>query len=126
MSLSNPSTPHTALPASPIIPLTPALQAAYQDLYDEYEDAIEATNDTALKKSLMVSQSSVETILNDDAGSGITANTALYTSLLQQINSTNSDLKALQTQILAISSGISTFSDILAAITKVLSMMPGA
>ena len=125
MSLSKPSTPHTALPASPIIPLTPALRAAYQDLYDEYEDAIEATNDPALERSLLASQSNIETLLNDDAGYGISANTVLYNSLLEQINSTNNDLKVLQAQILSISSRISTFSDILAAITKVLSMMPG-
>jgi hypothetical protein len=114
-----------AIPPAPTIPLTPELRAAYQDLYDKYETAIENTTDVGALEALNASQLDVGNILTKDDEYRLAANTALYDALLQQINSTNVDLKALQTQILAIANGISTFGNILAAIDKVLTLVPG-
>jgi hypothetical protein len=124
--MSSPRTPQTAVPASLTLPLTPAQRAAYEDLYNKYEDAIENNTDPDVLEALNTSQSAVESVLNQDAQDGLKTNTALYGALLTQIKTTNDGLTALKAQILAISSGISTFSDILAAITKVLTMIPGA
>lgn len=108
------------------LPLSPAVRAAYQDLYDKYEAAIEATADVGALEALNASQLDVDNILTKDAEYRLAANTALYGALLKQIQSTNGDLKALQKQIQAIAKGVSTFGEILGAIQKVLSMMPGA
>jgi hypothetical protein len=119
------STPPTAQPAL-TLPLSPELRAAYEDLYDEYETAIENTIDVGALEALNASQLDVGNILTKDDEYRLAANTALYDALLLQINSTNADLKALRQQMLAIANDISTFSDILAAIDKILSMVPGA
>jgi len=112
-------------PSAPAIPLTAELRAAYQDLYDRYEAAIENTSDVGALEALNASQLDVGNILTKDGEYRLAANTALYDALLQQINSTNVDLKALKTQILAISDGVSTFGDIVGAIDKVLTLIPG-
>jgi hypothetical protein len=120
------STPPVIPPVPPTIPLIPDIRAAYQDLYNKYETAIEATRDPGVHGSLLSSQTNVENVLTKDAMYRIKANTALYQALLGQIEDTNAELKTLQAQIIAISSGVSTFGDILAAISKVLSLVPGA
>lgn len=121
--MATPTTPGSAAPLS--LPLTAEQRAAYQDLYTKYEAAIESTADVGLLTSLNASQSDVEAVLDKDAEYGLAANTALYQALLLQINTTNSNLKKLKIQIQAIASGISTFSEILAAIDKLLPLIPG-
>jgi hypothetical protein len=113
-------------PSAPAIPLIPQVRAAYLDLYNKFETAIENTRDPGVHAALLASQSNVDDVLTKDDLYKIEANTSLYSALLDQINGTNSDLDALQGQILAISSGVSTFGDILAAISKVLTLVPGA
>jgi len=111
-------------PDPPTIPLTPEVRAAYQDLYDKYETAIEATRDPGVHGALLASQTNVDNVLTKDDLYRLEANTALYEALLGQIQDTNAEVKTLQSQISAISSGISTFGDILGAISKVLSLVP--
>ena len=121
--MTNPPTPP---PPTLTLPLAPPIRAAYQNLYDAYETDIQNTTDVGALEALNASQLDVGNILTKDDEYRLAANTALYTALLQQINSTNVDLKTLQTQILAITNGISTFANVLAAINKVLSLIPGA
>jgi hypothetical protein len=121
---SIPRAPSGGSPAAPAIPLTPVLRAAYEDLYAKYETAIENSTDPGLIEALTASQANVDDTLTLDNMYRLKAITALYNALLQQIDSTNGELKALKTQILAISTGISTFGDILGAINKVLSLLP--
>jgi hypothetical protein len=71
------------------------------------------------------SQLDVDNILTKDALYQLEANTALYDALLVQINSTNDDLKKLKAQMLAIANGVAIFGDVLGAIEKVLTMVPG-
>jgi len=120
--LSTPPPP----PPSPAIPLTPDLRSAYQGLLGKLQTAIESTADPGALEALNSSRTNVDNVLTKDAEYRLAANTALYGALLQQISGTNDELKALQAQILAISSGISTFGDILGAIDKLLTLIPGA
>jgi hypothetical protein len=121
-----PPTPPTPTPRTPAptIPLTPDLRAAYEDLYDKYETAIENTRDPGVSEALQASQLDVEDILTKDDLYQFEADTALYAALLQQITTTNTNLATLKTQIEALTSHVSTFGDILAAITKVLTLVP--
>lgn len=113
-------------PPVPVIPLTPELRSAYRNLLDTYQTAIENTTDPGVLQALNSSRTNVDNVLTKDAMYRIESTTALYDTLLQQISGTNDELKALQAQILAISSGISTFGDVLNAIDKVLTLIPGA
>lgn len=108
------------------IPLPEDLRAAYEALEDKYETAIENTTDPGVLETLNSSRDNVDDTLTKDALYRIEANTALYEALAQQIKDTNDELGELQKQIQAISSGVSTFADILGAINKVLSLIPGA
>jgi hypothetical protein len=110
----------------PASPLTPELRAAYQALLTKYQAAIENTADPGVLEVLNSSRTNVDNVLTKDTMYRLQANTAVYNALLQQFDSTNDELKTLQAQIRAISSGISTFGDILDAIDKVLTMVPGA
>jgi len=107
------------------IPLPPEVRAAYQDLYKKYETAIETTADPGALSALNASQTDVDNILTKDSMYRLNANSDLYDALTKQINTTNQGLVDLKKQITSIASGVSTFGDILSAIDKVLSLVPG-
>jgi hypothetical protein len=108
------------------IPLTPAVRAAYQDLYDQYENAIETTTDDAYRKEVFAWQVNVGNILAKDLEYQFNANTARLLALRAQINSTNTDLVKIKAQLAVIAARIATAGTIIAAINKVLSLVPGA
>ena len=110
----------------PTIPLTPEARAAYQDLYDKYENGIETTTDDAYRKELFAWQTDVGNILTKDLAYQFNANTALLEALLLQISNTNTDLVKIKAQLTAIVSKIAVTGEIIAAINKVLSLVPGA
>ena len=118
--------PQGNLPTAPTIPLPDAVRAAYQDLYAKLETAIENTTDPAALEALNAAQLNVDNTLTKDNMYRLQANTELFQALLQQINDTNSGLKTLQEQIAAIASHFATAADIIAAINKVLTLVPGA
>jgi hypothetical protein len=113
-------------PGAPSIPLTPEQRAAYRDLYEQLEIAIENSNDPGVHGTLLTAQQNVENVIYNDDQYRFQANTALYDTLAGQISDTNTQLKTLQTQIQAVSAGVSTFASILAAVDKVLTLVPGA
>jgi hypothetical protein len=115
--------PGTPDPKTITLPLSPALQAAYHDLYNQYEATIETTTDPGVLEALNASQLDVGNVLIKNSEYQIAKNTALYNALLTQINGTNTDLKALQKQIMAIAGKVQTFGTILAAINKVLGLV---
>jgi hypothetical protein len=127
VSSNPPSTPPSQppAPAALVLPLTPEQRAAYQDLYHKTETAIENTIDVGALEALNATQTDVGNVLTKDAMYQLHANTALYTALSDQIKTTNDGLAALKKQIAAISSNISTFATILAAVDKVLTLVPG-
>jgi hypothetical protein len=113
-------------PPVPLIPLAPELRTAYQNLLATYETAIENTADPGVLEALNSSRTNVDDVLTKDSIYKIEATTALYEALLQQITDTNDELTALQAQICAISSHISTFGAVLSAIGKVMALIPAA
>lgn len=111
------------LPASPAIPLTDELRAAYQALYDQVETAIEGTADVTALQALNTWQGEIDQVLNQDAEYRLNANTDAFNALAKQINYTNTGLKTLQGQITATASHFATAGNILAAISKVLTIV---
>ncbi len=116
------------LPAAPepvTIPLSTEVRQAYQDLYDAIEAAIETTKDTAVLEALNARQADVDNVLTKDDMYRLHANTALFKALMQQIDDTNEGLETLQKQISSIAAGFNEAGQVLAAINKVLSLIPG-
>ena len=115
---------HISLTANaPTIPLTPQVRAAYQDLSSQLETVIEATTNVGDLEVLNASKLNVDNVLTKDNMYRIQQTSALLQALLLQINGTNKELKILQDQILAISNHIAQAAEVLAAISKVLSLV---
>jgi ribosome maturation factor RimP len=120
------ATPPGNLPASPAIPLTPDVRAAYQDLYTKMQAALDNTMDAAVIEALNVSQPQVDRILKQDDEYKLSADTNIFAALQQQISDTNKGLKTLQDQISSVASHIAMAGDIIAAINKVITLIPVA
>jgi len=122
--LSTPDPPF-AVPTRPTIPLTSEVRAAYQNLFDRMQNAIETTTDVALLEALNTWQGEVDDILTKDNMYRIEASSALFDALLEQINQTNEGLEKLRKQIQSIAKGFEIAGQVLAAINKVLTLVPG-
>lgn len=111
--------------ATPTIPLAPDVRASYEAVYAKNQAAIDTTNDFEVLKALNASQLDIGNLLSADDQYRIHADSALMQTILTQIDTTNAGLKALQTKIAGVAEGISKFGEVLGAIDKVLSMVPG-
>jgi hypothetical protein len=89
------------------------------------ETAIENTTDVAVLGPLNAWQGEVDGILTKDAMYRLHANSELFDALEKQICDTNKGLKTLQEQIEAIASHFAEAGEVLAAINKVLTLVPG-
>jgi hypothetical protein len=114
----------TPVPVNPTIPLAANVREAYQDLYEKLEDAIENTEDPATLKVLNSSQNNVDNVLTKDDKYRLHEDTALFEALHIQIDNTNTELDKLRDQIHAIAADFAMAADVLAAITKVLTLVP--
>lgn len=112
-------------PATPSLPLSDELRAAYQDLYDKLEAATESTTDVAALEALNAAMPQVDEVLTGDRIYRLQANTAVCEALLQQITATNNQLQQLQQQVASVASHFSEAGDIIAAVSKVFSVLPG-
>jgi hypothetical protein len=110
--------------AAPSIPLTLEVRQAYQDLSDEYQSEFETSTDLVYRKELLAWKTDVDNILTKDRQYQFNANTLLLQALLGQIKQTNTDLVKIKAQLEAIVSKIGTAGTIIAAINKVLSLVP--
>jgi hypothetical protein len=120
------STPLPAnVPASPAIPLTADVRAAYDDLNTKVEAAIEGTTDVTALQALNTWQAQIDDVLQKDDICRLGQNAEAFNALLTQISYTNNGLKTLQGQIQSTASHFATADKILAAITKVLTLVPG-
>ena len=117
--------PPFAVPARPTIPLTVETRHAYQDLYDKMQDTIDQTTNVPLLEALNTWQGEVDDILTKDNMYRLKASSALFDALLKQINDTNDGLDKLKNQIQSISAGFEEAGQVLAAIDKVLTLIPG-
>jgi hypothetical protein len=113
------------VPPPPTIPLTDDARKAYQDLFNSMQEAIEGTTDVAILEALNARQADVDSVLTKDAMYRLHANADLFDALLKQINDTNDELKKLQDQIKSIAAGFNAAGQVLAAINKVLTFIPG-
>jgi hypothetical protein len=114
-----------AVPPPPTIPLSDDARKAYQDLFNSMQEAIEGTTEVAILEALNARQADVDSVLTKDAMYRLHANVALFDALLKQINDTNDELKKLQDQIKSIAAGFDAAGQVLAAISKVLTFIPG-
>ena len=117
--------PVNNLPANPTIPLTPEVRSAYQDLYNKMQAAIDSTMDLATLQALNAWHPKLEQVLTQDDKYKLSADSAIFESLQSQINYVNQGLKTLRDQISSITSHIAMAGDIIAAIDKVLTLVPG-
>ena len=116
----------TPIPAQPTLPLASDVRAAYKDLYAKLQGEFENTSNTVALEALNDPLTNVSNILTKDDIYRLQQDTALFQALLKQINDTNKDLKTLRDQIAAVASAFSTAGDIIQAINKVLTLVPGA
>jgi molybdopterin converting factor small subunit len=114
------------LPANPTIPLTPEVRAAYQDLYNKMQAELDGTMDGAVIEALNAWQPQVDQILRKDDEYRLSADTNIFEALQKQISDTNKGLKTLRDQISSIASHFAMAGDIIAAINKVFTLIPGA
>lgn len=114
------------LPAGPTIPLTPDVRAAYQDLYDKIQAGIDSTMDLATVQALNAWRDEVDQVLTKDDEYKLSADTAIFEALRTQISYANQGLRTLRGQISSIASHFAMAGDIIAAIDKVLTLVPGA
>jgi septal ring factor EnvC (AmiA/AmiB activator) len=111
---------------SPTIPLAPEVRAAYLDLFNQMQAALDNTMDADVVEALNTWQPQVDQVLKKDEEYKLTSDTNIFQALQQQIDSTNKGLKGLQDQISSIASHFAMAGDIIAAINKVLTLVPGA
>ncbi len=121
--MSTPKIP--AMPGTVTIPLSSDIRQAYEDLAASIETVIETTKDTAILEALNPMQGQVDAVLTKDDMYKLKANTKLFNALQQQIRDTNQGLQKLQQQIGSIAAGFSEAGQVLAAIDKVLTLIPG-
>jgi uncharacterized phage infection (PIP) family protein YhgE len=111
--------------ANPSIPLTTEVRAAYQDLYQKIQAGIDSTMDLAAIQALNPLLAEVDQLLAKDDLYRLNADTAVFDALQKQIDSTNQGLETLRNQISSIASHLAMAADIIAAINKVLMLVPG-
>ena len=110
----------------PPIPLSPEIRAAYQNLYDLMQAELDGTMDPVAVEALNAAQPQVEAVLNMDDEYRLGQNTAAFTAIQKQISDTNDSLKQLKEQIAATASHFAMAASIIGAISKVLTLVPGA
>lgn len=118
------STPQSNPPVSPSFPLADNIRAAYQDLYDMLEAEFQSNPDATAREAIRPARDNVENLLTKDNMCKWDADTALFSATLQQFKDANDGLKTLQEQIGETASHFSTAGSILAAVTKVFSLIP--
>ena len=117
--------PMSDLPANPSIPLTPEARTAYEDLYKKIQKGIDSTMDLAVIQPLNMWWKEVDQVLTEDDLYKKTKDTEVFDRLQKQINHTNEGLATLKDQISAIASHFALAGEIMAAIEKVLTIIPG-
>lgn len=113
------------LPTNPGIPLAPEVREAYKDLYDKIQAAIDSTMDAATVEALNPAWYQVDQVLTKDDEYKLSKDTEIFKALRQQIKDTNAGLQALHSRIELIASHFALAGTILAAIDKVLTLVPG-
>jgi hypothetical protein len=93
-------------------------------LYDKIQAEIDGTMDPVALAALNAMQPQVDDVLTKDALYKLSQNTALFAALRQQISDVNNGLQALKAQIASTASHFAMAGDIIAAINKILTLIP--
>lgn len=119
------TTTFATVPENPEIPLKPEVRQAYEDLYSQYESAIENTADTTLLEKLNASQLAVAAVINADNEAIRDGNTNTFNQVLTNIGIANKGLADLKAQIESVAKDVGMYAGIVSGITAVLGMVPG-
>ena len=119
------TTTFATVPENPEIPLKPEVRQAYEDLYSQYESAIENTTDTTLLEKLNASQLAVAAVINADNEAIRDGNTNTFNQVLTNIGIANKGLADLKAQIESVAKDVGMYAGIVSGITAVLGMVPG-
>lgn len=112
------------LPTAPTLPLSAEIRAAYQDLYQKIQAAIDSTMDLAVLQPLNTWWKEVDQVLAKDGLLTLNKNTEAFAAVEKQIDYTNKGLKTLEDQIKSIAGHFAMADDVIAAIEKVLTLVP--
>jgi hypothetical protein len=110
-------------PANPLPP-NPDLAAAYQQAYDALGTAYWDASDIASKDLLHGTQEAIGDIITALDEDAIAGNTAAFTALNAKVKAVNVQLQEIKDSISTITKNIDTASTVLAAVSKVLSLLP--
>ena len=114
------------LPASPSIPLTPEVRAAYQDLYNKMQAALDSTMDEAAIEALNAWQPEVDQVLRKDDFYKLAKTRPSSMRCESRSTTPIRGSRPCASQISSIASHFAMAGDIIAAIDKVLTLVPGA
>jgi hypothetical protein len=95
------------------------------DLNAKIEASIESTTDVTALEALNAQQAQVDDVLQKDDICRLAADTQAFNAVAKQVSDANNGLKILKGQIEATASHFATADKILAAISKVLTLVPG-
>ena len=112
------SSPANSLPANP------DLAAAYQQAYDALGTAYWDASDIASKDLLHGTQEAIGDILTALDQDQLAGNTNAFTALNAKVKAVNTQLQEIKDSISIITKNINTASTVLAAASKVLSLLP--
>jgi hypothetical protein len=101
------------------------VEEAYQDLLKKIQAGIDSTMDLATIQALNMWWAEVDQVLTKNRLYKLSADTDIFEALQKQINYTNQGIKTLRDQISSIASHFAMAGDIIAAIGKVLTLIPG-
>jgi hypothetical protein len=108
----------------PPLPQNPDLTAAYQQAYDALGTAYWDASDLASKDLLHGTQAAIGDIISALDADEIAGNTDAFLALTPKVKAVNDQLKAIEASIKQITKNIDTATTVLAAASKVLSLLP--
>jgi hypothetical protein len=110
--------------AIPPLPRNPDLAAAYHQAFDALGTAYWDASDVASKDLLHGTQAAIGDILTALDQDQIAGNTDAFIALTPKVKAVNDQLKEIETSIKQITKNIDTAASVLAAASKVLSLLP--
>ncbi len=100
----------------------PDVAAAYQDVYDELGRAYWEASDVPTKDLIHGTQEAIGDIITAYDEEDLANNTALFLKLTPKIKAANKALQQIKDEISTITKNINTATEVVAAISKVLSI----